>query len=142
VPLTRHSQGSQDYRPSLSASRNHRLTGCHGLTVDGLGKKLDQTPEQLRPGRVVVAILTDGIENASQRYTASMIAERIKHQREKYAWEFIFMAANQDAVLSGTALGVDRQDCTTFAATDAGVRLVCRVASDRIVETRRRDPSN
>jgi hypothetical protein len=96
----------------------------------------------LRPGRVVVAILTDGIENASQRYTASMIAERIKHQREKYAWEFIFMAANQDAVLSGTALGVDRQDCTTFAATDAGVRLVCRVASDRIVETRRRDPSN
>jgi uncharacterized protein YegL len=113
------------------------LLDAIGITIDGLGEKLDKTPEPLRPGKVIVAVLTDGLENASQRYTRPMIAERIKHQREKYGWEFVFLAANQDAVLTGTALGVDRQDCTTFAATAAGVQFACRTTSDRILRTRR-----
>ena len=113
------------------------LLDAIGLTVDGLGERLDKTPEAVRPGKVIVAILTDGLENASHRYTAPMIAERINHQREKYSWEFVFLAANQDAILTGTALGVDRQDCTTFAATAAGVQLACKVTSDRILRTRR-----
>jgi hypothetical protein len=113
------------------------LLDAIGITIDGLGKKLDKTPEPLRPGKVIVAILTDGLENASQRYTRPMIAERIKHQREKYGWEFVFLAANQDAVLTGTGLGVHPEDCTTFAATAAGVRHAYRVASDRTLRTRR-----
>src|SRR5262249_26244277 len=108
-----------------------------GLTIDGLGKRLDKIPEPVRPGKVVVAILTDGLENASQRYTHPMIAERVNHQRQKYSWEFVFLAANQDAVLTGTALGVDRRDCTTFAATPAGVHFACKSTSDRILRTRR-----
>jgi hypothetical protein len=108
-----------------------------GLTVDGLGEKLDKTPEAVRPGKVIVAILTDGLENASQSYTPPMIAERINHQRETYSREFVFLATNQDAVLTGAALGVDRQDCTTFAATAAGVQFACKTTSDRILRSRR-----
>jgi hypothetical protein len=117
------------------------LLDAIGLTVDGLGRQLDKTPEPLRPGKVVVAILTDGLENASRRYTAPMIADRINHQRQKYSWEFVFLAANQDAILTGTALGVDRQDCTTFAATAAGVQLAYKATSDRILRTRRHSES-
>ncbi|MFZ0503052.1 MAG: hypothetical protein WAM44_05035 [Chthoniobacterales bacterium] len=98
------------------------LLDAVGLTVDGLGENLDKTPEAVRPGKVIVAILTDGLENAGQRYTSPMVAERINHQREKYGWEFVFLAANQDAILTGAALGVDRQDCTTFAAPNSGER--------------------
>jgi uncharacterized protein YegL len=118
------------------------LRDAIGITIDGLGEKLDKTPEPLRPGKVIVAILTDGLENASQRYNHPMIAKRIKHQREKYGWEFVFLAANQDAVLTGTGLGVHREDCTTFAPTAAGVRHAYTVASDRTLKARRRNQSN
>jgi hypothetical protein len=112
------------------------LLDAIGLTIDGLGEKLNKTPEPVRPGKVIVAILTDGLENASQRYTAPMIAERVNHQRQKYSWEFVFLAANQDAILTGTELGVDQQDCTTFAATAAGLQFACKTTSDRILRTR------
>ena len=118
------------------------LLDAIGITIDGLGEKLDKTPEPLRPGKVIIAILTDGLENASQRYTRPMIAERIKHQSEKYGWEFVFLAANQDAFLTGTALGVNREDCTTFAPTAAGVQHAYTIASDRTLTARRRNQSN
>ena len=57
---------------------------------------------------MLVAILTDGLENASQDYTKDRINKMIAHQREVYSWEFLFLAANQDAIQSGTSMGIAR----------------------------------
>jgi len=47
--------------------------------------------------KVIACILTDGSENASREFSRSKIKEMIEHQRDKYQWEFVFLAANQDA---------------------------------------------
>src|SRR5690606_5309014 len=80
------------------------LLDAIGTSVDTLGKRLAGLPEERRPEQVIVAILTDGLENASQRYTSERIANMIQHQREKYSWDFIFLGANQDAILTAQKL--------------------------------------
>jgi hypothetical protein len=77
-----------------------------GKTVTDLGRELAvKTPEN-RPDRVVVVIITDGYENASKEYRQPQIAEMIKHQREKYSWEFVFLGATQESVLAAQSFGM------------------------------------
>ena len=68
------------------------LLDAVGKTIDATGRRLANTPEENRPEKIIVAILTDGEENASHQYNLSKIKEMIKHQKEKYSWEFIFLA--------------------------------------------------
>jgi len=84
------------------------LLDAIGRTVDDVGKRLAGTPECERPNKVLVAILTDGLENASKDYVKSKISNMITHQREKYLWEFMFLAANQDAIAEGESLGISK----------------------------------
>ena len=109
------------------AIENYTTGGCTALYdaictgIDDLGKKFAAMAEDDRPDAVVFAILTDGFENSSQRFTVKDVKERIRHQTEKYSWTFRFLAANQDAVLTGREMGLEEESCKTFAATDRGV---------------------
>jgi hypothetical protein len=92
-----------------------------GRTIDSVGERLSDTPEEDRPEKVIVSILTDGLENASKEYTYEQIGSRIKRQKEKYNWEFIFLAANQDAVASAKMISIDKDDAVDFDATPEGI---------------------
>lgn len=87
---------------------------------DAIGATLVKTAAMVnalekRPG-VVVFILTDGQENASQGWDKKTISAEIKKlQGEGYNWDFYFAAANQDAMVEGSALGMDREQCMTYA---------------------------
>jgi hypothetical protein len=74
------------------------LLDAIGRAVDDLGARLACSPESDRPGQVIVAILTDGLENSRKRYSWRQISALIKHQSEKYQWTFLFLGANQDAI--------------------------------------------
>ena len=114
------------------------LLDAVGRTIDDVGKRLSQTPEDQRPGKVIVAILTDGLENASTDYTYERVAQMIQHQREKYNWEFIFLAANQDAIASAAHISIEAQATVSFVASPAGVRQAYADMGDRVAEARRR----
>lgn len=98
------------------------LLDAIGRTIDDLGRRLADTSEAERPGKVIVAILTDGLENASQKYSLADINQRITHQRETYSWEFLFLGANQDAIATATRMGIDAHHSATYAADAAGMR--------------------
>ncbi len=70
---------------------------------------------------MIVAILTDGQENSSRRYSSSRIAEMIHHQQEVYAWKFVFLAAGQDAIASASQLSIAAEDAIGFDASPQGV---------------------
>jgi hypothetical protein len=112
------------------------LLDAVGRTVDTMGQRLAATPEAQRPGQVILAILTDGMENASRDYTYARLSEMIRHQQEKYNWEFIFLAANQDAIAAAGALSIQAKDAIAFDATGQGVRLAMARMSEET--TRRR----
>ena len=91
-----------------------------GRTIDDVGRKLAETPEEFRPSKVVFVVQTDGHENASHDYAASKIKSMIEHQTQKYSWQFVFMGANQDAVLSGSYLGFAPSLSLTYTHNAAG----------------------
>jgi len=84
-------------------NKEYYVRGCTALldavgkTILDLGYRLSKTDEEKRPGKVIFVITTDGLENASREFTYEKAKELIKHQQEKYNWEFIFLGANIDA---------------------------------------------
>lgn len=97
------------------------LLDAIGETVERMGQRLANTPEDDRPAKVIVAILTDGLENASTQFTWKQISTVIRHQREKYAWEFLFLGANQDAIATAAGLNIAANNAACFAGDAVGV---------------------
>ena len=91
-----------------------------GRTIHTTGQRLANLPESERPDKVVMMILTDGFENSSRQFSAAQISELIRHQRNVYSWDFVFIGANQDAVLSARALGIDDKAALTYAHNAQG----------------------
>jgi hypothetical protein len=84
------------------------LLDAIGRTIKETDARIQASPEPDRPGKVIVAIFTDGEENASQHFTVGHVSDLIREFREKNAWEFLFLAANQDAIASAAAMHMDR----------------------------------
>jgi hypothetical protein len=110
------------------AIEGYEIGGCTalydaiGIGIDSLGEKFAAMDEQDRPDAVIFAILTDGYENASHKYTMEEIKTKVEHQKEKYSWEFKFLAANQDAILSGGSFGINSKDCFNFDFSKEGIK--------------------
>jgi hypothetical protein len=98
------------------------LLDAIGRSIDELGARLAATPEPDRPAKVIMAILTDGLENASTQYTWKDIASRIKHQTEVYKWDFLFLGANQDAIATAAQINIAADNAATFRADLHGLR--------------------
>ena len=78
--------------------------------------------ERLNPtGKVIVAVVTDGGENASQEYTQEVVFERITELKEK-GWEFLFLSADQDAFGTSAGLGFGAGQTVMFAANADGAK--------------------
>lgn len=101
-------------------------------TIDLVGARLNLTAEALRPEQVIVVILTDGEENASQHFTAADAHRRITHQREVYGWEFIFLAANQDAFAVSAQLGVKRESTQSYVPDERGIGQTFSSTADAV----------
>jgi Mg-chelatase subunit ChlD len=97
------------------------LLDAIGRTIDELGARLAALPEQDRPGQVIVAILTDGLENSSQNCTWQEIARVIKQQTEQYRWTFLFLGANQDAIATAAQMNIAASNAATYVADAAGL---------------------
>ncbi|MBK8046325.1 MAG: VWA domain-containing protein [Anaerolineales bacterium] len=124
---------NQTYQPRGTTA----LLDAIGRTIDDLGARLAAMPETERPSKVIVAILTDGLENASRDYTYLKISAMIQHQREKYSWEFIFAAANQDAFATAAKIAIPKKDAMNFAASPQGVRSAQHQLNEEIAYRRK-----
>lgn len=97
------------------------LNDAIGKGTVELGAELAALPEDERPGHVIFIIVTDGGENASKEYTASVVKTLVEKQTNKYGWNYVFLAANQDAVLTGKDYGFTAGNSMTWGANAAGV---------------------
>lgn len=83
------------------------LLDAIGRTIQATAGRISALPEMEKPGKVIFAIFTDGEENASREYTAKHISDLIRLYRDEKGWEFLFLAANQDAIASASAMHMD-----------------------------------
>jgi hypothetical protein len=128
LPLT-----SETYQPRGSTA----LLDAIGRTIDELGAKLAATPEADRPVKVIVAILTDGEENASRQFTMNEVNQRITHQTNQYAWEFLFLGANQDAIATAAHLGIAAHQAASFCANVDDLDSANKAFSKKISASRK-----
>lgn len=129
---TRHLLKSVDLNASeLDDFKHYHPDGCTALWdaicigIDKLGKQFAEMAEADRPDSVIFAIVTDGWENASHKFSVEDVKQRIEHQKTVYNWEFRFLGANQDAVLTGKEFGLKHEECINFDATSEGMRVMC-----------------
>lgn len=108
------------------------LLDAIGDTIDRMGRRFAALPEAERPGHVAIAILTDGEENSSVRFTWKEIAARIKHQTEKYSWDFLFLGAGQDAIATASKLNIAAGNSALYAADDIGHLSASRTISRKV----------
>ena len=121
---------------------DYQVGGCTAL-LDAIGGAIQHIgnihkyarPEDV-PEHTVFIITTDGMENASQRYSSREIKAKIKKQTEKYGWEFIFLAANIDAVETAENLGIRKDRAANYRQTKDGVGRSYHAMSEAISAVR------
>ena len=122
--------------------KDYRVGGCTAL-LDAIGGAIHHIgnvhkyarPEDV-PAHTVFVITTDGMENASHRYSSAEIKKKIQRQREKYGWEFIFLAANIDAVETAESIGIRRERAANYRQTKEGVSKSYFAMSEAITAVR------
>lgn len=112
------------------------LLDAVGKTIIDVGYRLSKSSEERKPGKVIVVITTDGMENASLEFTYEKLKELIKHQQEKYNWEFIFMEANIDAAKVAGNIGISKDSAYSFEASKTGVESMYDVICEAVSEKR------
>lgn len=75
------------------------------------------------PEKTIFIITTDGMENASRRYTAERVREMIRREQEKYGWEFLFLGANIDAVETACTYGIQEDHAVRYECDAEGIAL-------------------
>ena len=98
------------------------LLDAVGRTIKKMVNVQKNTAPEHRGAQVIFVITTDGLENASREYSYQRIQQMIAKEKEKYAWEFIFLGANLDAVSEAARLGIDANRAARFVNDGEGIR--------------------
>lgn len=80
------------------------------------------------PEHTIFVITTDGMENASHQYDSARVKHMIRRQEERYGWEFLFVAANIDAIETARNIGIRRERAGNYKQTREGTQCVYEAA--------------
>lgn len=106
------------------------LLDSMGKSIAEVGEGLAARPEEERPEKVIFVIVTDGLENSSSEWTREKVFENVQRQTDEWSWQFVFTAANQDAVAEGGKLGI--RNNMNYQHTGAGTQSAYAAMSSSI----------
>ena len=115
---------------------DYTVRGCTALydAIGGAIRHIGNIHKYARPEDVpentMFVITTDGMENASHFYNNNQVKDMIERQKEKYGWEFIFVAANIDAVETARNFGIDENRAVNYHADPKGTACLYDNVSD------------
>ena len=130
----------KDIKPMTD--RDYTVRGCTAL-IDAIGGAIHHIgnihkyarPEDV-PQHTMFIITTDGMENASRRYSSDDVKKMIERQKSKYGWEFLFIGANIDAVETAAKYGIDRDRAVNFHADKKGTHILYDAVSMAVSSVR------
>ena len=140
-----HDRIPLDRVPRLT-EKEYYVRGCTALldavggAIHHIGNVHKYAREEDRPEKTLFVITTDGLENASRRYTYDKVKAMIERQRETYGWEFLFLGANIDAAREAARFGI-RADCAAdYHADSIGTEAVYESVCEAVCQVRRSAP--
>lgn len=112
------------------------LLDAMGRAIQKMDAVQKNSAEDYRAARVMFVIITDGMENASRKFTKGEIEELVKERRSQ-GWEFIFLGANMDAVQVAQDYGIAPDRSVTFQLDQVGVNLNYQAVADATLQYRK-----
>ena len=109
--------------------KDYQVGGCTALldAIGGAIKHIANIHKYARkediPARTLFVITTDGMENASRQFHSRQIKDMIRQQEETYGWEFLFLAANIDAVETAGSIGIRKERAVNYAVKEDTVSM-------------------
>ena len=126
--------------------RQYYVGGCTAL-IDAIGQAIHHignvhkyAREEDVPEHTVFVITTDGMENASHRYSSDEVKHMVNRQKEKYGWEFLFLGANIDAVETAARFGIAEDRAVNFHNDARGQQLNYESVTEAVRCVRSRVP--
>lgn len=123
---------TDNYSPGGRTALHDAITRA----VDETGGHIEGLAAPNQPDNVIVVVLTDGKENASET-PQETVRQRVEQRREEDDWEFLFIGANQDAALTAEKMGMATDSSLDMAHSGEGTRAAYSSTSARISQARR-----
>ena len=140
-----HDRVPLDQVPVLT-EEEYYVRGCTALldAVGGAIHHISNVHKYARredvPERTLFVITTDGLENASRRYSYEKVKAMIERQKKEYGWEFLFLGANIDAAAEAKRFGISEDRAVTYKCDAAGTKLNYDVIGEAVCHVRASRP--
>ena len=112
------------------------LLDAVGAAIQHIGNVHKYAREEDRPEKTLFVITTDGMENASRKYSYGRLKAMIERQKEKYGWEFLFLGANIDAAKEAARFGINADRAANYHADSEGTNVIYETVSEAITQVR------
>ena len=112
------------------------LLDAIGGAVYHIGNVHKYAREEDRPEKTMFVITTDGMENASVKYTYDRVKKMIRRQEEKYGWEFIFLGANIDAAKEAARFGIRAECAADYRGDSKGTSVIFEAINEAVCNVR------
>ena len=126
--------------------KEYYVRGCTALldavggAIHHIGNVHKYAREEDRPEKTLFVITTDGMENASRKYSYDRLKAMIERQKEKYGWEFIFLGANIDAAKETARFGIHADRAVNYNADSVGTAVIHEAVSEAVCSVRASKP--
>lgn len=125
---------------------DYTVRGCTAL-IDAIGGAIRHIanihkyarPEDV-PEHTMFVIMTDGMENASRRYSSGEVKKMIEREKEEYGWEFLFIGANIDSVETAGRFGIGADRSVNYHADHEGTAVVFETVAETVCGFREKRP--
>ena len=115
------------------------LLDAVGGAIHHIGNIHKYARDEDRPEKTLFIITTDGMENASRRYTYKKVKQMVEQQKARYGWEFLFFGANMDAIAVAGNIGIHADRAVTYQCDEEGTALNYEVLGEAIHHVRSSD---
>ena len=136
-----HDRLTLDQIPQLT-EKEYFVRGCTALldavggAIHHIGNVHKYAREEDRPEKTIFVITTDGMENASRKYTYDCVKAMIERQKGKYGWEFLFLGANINAAREAARFGIGADRAANYHADHEGTGVIYETVSEAICQVR------
>ena len=125
---------------------DYYVRGCTALldavggAIHHIGNVHKYAREEDRPEKTLFVITTDGMENASRRYSYDQVKAMIRRQKERFGWEFLFLGANIDAAREAARFGIGEDRAANYHADHQGTEVIYQAVSETVCNFRSSRP--
>lgn len=99
-------------------SEEYFACGCTAL-LDAVGHTIVSFDKEVN-NKVLFVITTDGLENASEKYSRDDVKNLIKN----HDWEFLFIGEDIDSYAEASSIGIERERSANYEKCSAGIGIL------------------